>query len=67
MAENEENMDIEGLILLGFIVALVGFLAWKWTGNGAGQLSPQFWAGVAVPLLAQLIRKKFNLKRPGSK
>ena len=50
--------------LLGMIVALVGWLAYSHTGSEPNQLSPQFWAGVAVPLFAQLLRKTFDLKKP---
>ncbi len=49
--------------LLGFIVVLIGWLAYSHTGSEPNQLSPQFWAGVVIPLLAQLIRKTFDLKK----
>ena len=50
--------------LLGVLIALTGWLAWRYTGEGANQISPQFWIGVTVPLLGQLIRKTFDLKKP---
>jgi hypothetical protein len=50
--------------LLACLIGLVGWLAVKHTGTGTNELSPQFWAGVALPLFGQLIRKAFDLKKP---
>ena len=63
MDDDKKNAIVE-YALLGFILTLVGWLAYKHTGSGPNQLSPQFWAGVAVPLFAQLLRKTFDLKKP---
>jgi len=64
--DKKEEIDLEACVLLGFIISLVGYLAYKYTGEGAGKISPQFWVGMSVPLLTQLIRKKFDLKKPGN-
>lgn len=70
MAENKENgmSVIKDMVteyaLLACLIGLVGWLAYKHTGTEANQLSPQFWAGVALPLFGQLIRKAFDLKKP---
>jgi len=64
MPELKEDV-IREYTLLGFIVVLIGWLAYSHTGSEPNQLSPQFWAGVALPLLAQLIRKTFDLKKDG--
>ena len=63
-------MDKDAVIefsLLGFIIVLIGWLVYTHTGEGAGELSPQFWAGAALPILIQLIRKTFDLKKPEAK
>ena len=52
--------------LLGFIITLIGWLVYTHTGESPGELSPQFWAGAALPILIQLIRKTFDLKKPSS-
>ncbi len=53
--------------LLTFILLLIGYLVYRHTGQETGQLSPQFWAGAALPILIQLIRKSFDLKKPNAK
>ncbi len=65
---DEENVDeIREYALLGFILLLIGYLVFAHTGQEQGQLSPQFWAGAALPILIQLIRKTFNLKKSNGK
>lgn len=60
---DEDKVDaIREYALLGFILLLIGYLVYSHTGQETGQLSPQFWAGAALPILIQLIRKTFNLK-----
>jgi hypothetical protein len=64
MAEVESKKDaIMEYTLLGFLIVLVGWLAYKYTGNEANQISPQFYVGFAIPLIGQLIRKTFDLKK----
>ncbi len=63
MIESKKDMITE-YTLLGFLLVLVGWLAYKYTGNGANQISPQFYVGFAIPLIGQLIRKTFDLKKP---
>lgn len=57
-----KDMVIE-YTLLCCLICLVGWLAYKHTGQGANQLSPQFWAGFALPLFGLLVRKAFDLKK----
>lgn len=65
---DEEKVDaIIQFALLGFILLLIGYLVYAHTGQLTGQLSPQFWAGAALPILIQLIRKTFDLKKPDGK
>ncbi len=65
---DEEKVDaIIQFMLLGFILSLVGWLVYKHTGQQPNQLSPDFWAGAALPILVQLIRKTFDLKKPNGK
>lgn len=62
---DEDKVDaIIQYALLGFILLLIGFLVYEHTGQLKGQLSPQFWAGAALTILIQLVRKTFNLKKP---
>ncbi len=63
MDEDKKDAIVE-YTLLGFLVGLLGWLAYTQTGNGPNQLSPQLWVGMALPLLAQLFRKQFGLKKP---
>lgn len=50
-------------IVLGSIIAMIGWLLYKHTGAGDGQIQPVYWAGVATPLLSQIAKKMFNLKK----
>ncbi len=58
---------ITHFILLFFIIAIIGWLIYTHTGQETNQLSPHFWAGAALPILLQLIRKTFDLKKLGDK
>ena len=49
--------------LLGFIVVVVGWLIYTHTGQEPGQIEAVYWAGVATPLLSQLIKKAFDLTK----
>ncbi len=55
---------ITHFILLFFIVLIIGWLVYNHTGQDSNQLSPDFWAGAALPILIQIIRKTFDLKSP---
>lgn len=60
----EENDDpYFAYMLLICIVAMVAWLLYKHTGVGKGQIDPVYWAGVATPLLSQIARKVFNLRK----
>ncbi len=54
---------ITHFVLLFFIIAIIGWLIYTHTGQETNQLSPDFWAGAALPILLQLIRKTFDLKK----
>ena len=60
-------MDMDDTVvkytLLGFIVVVVGWLVYKHTGQEPGQIEAVYWAGVATPLLSQLVKKAFDLVR----
>ena len=59
MDEDKADVVIQ-YALLAFIITLIGWLVYTHTGSENGQLSPQFWAGAALPILIQLIRKTFD-------
>ena len=68
MNKLEETSEVvTQYVLLGFILTLIGFLVYRHTGQGPNQLSPDFWAGAALPILIQLIRKTFDLKKTSEK
>ncbi len=51
------------MVMLGAIIAMVGWLMYAHTGTGEGQIAPVYWAGVATPLFSQIIKKMFNLMK----
>ena len=59
----EDNDSIVNYIILGFICVMIGFLIYKHTGTETGQIAPVYWAGVATPLLSQIAKKMFDLKK----
>ncbi len=59
--EELENPISEWLVL-GSIIAMIGWLLYEHTGAGEGQIQAVYWAGVATPLLSQIAKKMFNLK-----
>lgn len=60
----EESEDVLiNCIVLAFICTMIGWLLYKHTGAGEGQIQPVYWAGVATPLLSQIARKVFNLRK----
>ena len=64
----DENDDpIINYAILGFIFFVVGWLLYKHTGTESGQIEAVYWAGVVTPLLAQIARKVFNLKKSNGK
>lgn len=52
--------------ILGFIFILIGWLVYKHTGTDKS-IQAVYWAGVVTPLLPQIARKVFNLKKPNGK
>ncbi len=64
----DENDDTKGeWLVLGAIIAMIAFLLVKHTGIEDGQINPVYWAGVATPLLSQIAKKMFNLKKSNGK
>jgi len=58
----EETDDrITNYIILSFICLMIGWLMYKHTGTGPGQIEAVYWAGVATPLISQIAKKVFNL------
>ncbi len=65
MDEFEDN--VSQWVVLFSIVIMIGWLLYKHTGSGEGQIQPVYWAGVATPLLSQIAKKMFNLRKANDK
>lgn len=64
---DEINDNTSEWLVLGSIIAMIVWLLYKHTGIGDGQINPVYWAGVATPLLSQIAKKMFNLKKSNGK
>ncbi len=64
---DETNDNTSEWIVLGSIIAMIGWLLYKHTGIEDGQINPVYWAGVATPLLSQIAKKMFNLRKSDGK
>ena len=65
MADREEKKDeIIQYTVLGFCIVVIGWLIYKHTGQDTGQITPLYWAGAVLPVLLQVSRQVFNLKKP---
>ncbi len=64
MAEEEKDDPIMTYAMLGFIFVVIGWLLYEHTGAGKS-IEAVYWAGVVTPLLPQIAKKVFNLKRNG--
>ena len=64
---DETNDNTSEWIVLGSIIAMIGWLLYKHTGIEDGQINPVYWAGVATPLLSQIAKKMFSLRKTDGK
>ena len=64
---DETNDNTSEWIVLGSIIAMIAWLLYKHTGIEDGQINPVYWAGVATPLLSQIAKKMFNLRKTDGK
>ncbi len=59
-----DKEDILECSFIAFSMIAIGWLFYKYTGTGNGQISPDFWKGVFVTgLFMPMARKVLSLKK----
>ncbi len=63
MDEDKKDAIVQYTVL-GFCIVVIGYLLYAHTGQGQGQITPLYWAGAVLPVLLQVSRQVFDLKKP---